>query len=124
SDRTRNLRLTTYSSTFFFSHILPPPISTLFPYTTLFRSGCCLLSHFSSLPSGKVFFFMKLCQKRQNRGLHGSCYARFLFINVDIHFGAHAKLRQINSGLHGIAGARDQVAGIVCFEPVHVRTVA
>src|SRR5205823_10113878 len=83
SDRTRNLRLTTYSSTFFFSHILPPPISTLFPYTTLFRSGCCLLSHFSSLPSGKVFFFMKLCQKRQNRGLHGSCYARYFFVNVD-----------------------------------------
>src|SRR2546423_1980666 len=29
-----------------------PPRSTLFPYTTLFRSGPCARAHLSSLPAG------------------------------------------------------------------------
>src|SRR5262249_61783381 len=37
------------SSSFFFLTLLPPPTSTLFPYTTLFRSFLILLVTFRSL---------------------------------------------------------------------------
>src|SRR5262245_48712012 len=37
-----------------FQIILPTPISTLFPYTTLFRSSTNLASHFFDLVIGKI----------------------------------------------------------------------
>src|SRR5690348_3318014 len=65
-----------------------------------------------------------LRQQRQNRGLHRSGDPGFFFVHIDIDFGAYAKFRQINAWFHGIAGARDQVACVMSFESIHVRTVA
>src|SRR5438309_6475682 len=42
---------------FFFLMIRPPPRSTLFPYTTLFRSPC---------PSNRFFIHMQYCSRTQN----------------------------------------------------------
>ena len=44
-------------STFFFLMIRRPPRSTLFPYTTLFRSKVLIFSKFS-IPTGNLFFNM------------------------------------------------------------------
>src|SRR5579872_7557260 len=39
---------------FFFLMIRRPPRSTLFPYTTLFRSGCCAISRRARQPAFPV----------------------------------------------------------------------
>src|SRR5438552_10929073 len=47
-------------TSFFFLIIRPPPISTLFPYTTLFRSPSVSLST-PSLPESLIQISLKLC---------------------------------------------------------------
>src|SRR5438045_6517368 len=52
-------------SFFFFSTIRPPPISTLFPYTTLFRS-----------PSSAVLAIHRICLPPDKARLRRRCAAR------------------------------------------------
>src|SRR5437868_15315834 len=62
---------------FFFLMIRPPPRSTLFPYTTLFRSikerilVIILLLHFLSLMLGSVLVLMKCSSKDRKSGSAG-----------------------------------------------------
>src|SRR5271165_3022293 len=64
------------------------------------------------------------CEKRQDSRLDRAGHAGFLFVHIHIHFRAHAKLREVDSGLDGIAGARDQVTLILSFESIHVNAIA
>ena len=36
--------------------------------------------------------------------LHGAGDARFVFVNINVHFAADAEFRKINSRFHGVAG--------------------
>src|SRR5689334_24418044 len=50
----------------------PPPRSTLFPYTTLFRSKAFLRQHPAWLPAGGAFSFALLNKTLNSLHLHGS----------------------------------------------------
>src|SRR5258708_5749800 len=82
------------------------------------RLGCCLSSR-------RAFCISRvLCQQSEDLSLHGAGNARFAIANVNIYFAAHAEFRHINSWLHGVAGARNQVAAVVCLEAVHIYAIA
>jgi len=56
--------------------------------------------------------------------LYGAGYVGLVFVDVDVNFAADAEVFQVDAGLDGGAGARDELAHVVSFEAVHVGAVA
>src|SRR5947207_7666433 len=80
--------------------ILRPPISTLFPYTTLFRSGHRLRSP-SSLHggAGRRVSRLGLCQGRHGRRQRGDCVGRAQLWRGDPRSEEHTSELQSHSDL-------------------------
>src|SRR5260370_2053185 len=65
-----------------------------------------------------------LCQQRQNFVLNRASHASLAITDIHIRFAPYAESRQINSWLNRITRVRDQVPYVMCFESVHIHSVA
>src|SRR5207245_11744577 len=69
-------------------------------------------------------FLLYSGEQRENLALDRSGDPRALLLHVYVHLAADAELRQVNARLERKARARDDAAGILRLQAVHISLVA
>src|SRR5215471_13693938 len=65
-----------------------------------------------------------LREKREQFFLNCAGDTRFFFTDIDVHFTANTKFREIDAGFDGSTSAGNQMPNVVRFDSIHVRAVA